>query len=267
MSRAEVPVELELPEGVVFQEYQRVQDGHGLLVSFAVEDECTCGKCGHQSRSAAQPKNTFYTCRDLDLWRQPCFLVYQPLQQRCPKCGHRQHVTPPFKRKDVGYSFRFEGEVLRRLRGSTVEQVAQELTVDAETVERIAEQQIADVRGKQVDPDRVVTDVGIDEFSLRKGHKLYVTLLWDLTDPKHPTLLGAAEGKDERAVSECLMRLSETQRSAVTTLRSDMGAAMLSAQKWLPKAQSVIDRFHVAQKLGQVADGLRKKTRGATRRA
>jgi hypothetical protein len=28
----------------------------------------------------------------------------------------------------------------------------------------------------------------------------------------------------------------------------------------LPKSQSVIDRFHVAKKLGEVADALRKKT-------
>ena len=264
MSRVEIPVAMELPEGVEFREYQRVEDGHGLLVTYVAADRFSCGRCGHEGEAPARPRNTFYTCRDLDLWGEPCFLVYQPLQQQCPRCGRRQQVTPPFKRPDVGHSFRFEGEVLRRLRGSTVEQVARELAIDAETVERIAERQIADARGKAVDPARVVVDVGIDEFSLRKGHRLYATLLWDLTDAKRPSLLAVAEGKDERAVGECLQRLSEAQRAAVTTLRSDMGAAMLSAPKWLPNAKTVIDRFHVAQKLGKAADGLRKKTPDGT---
>jgi hypothetical protein len=40
-----------------------------------------------------------------------------------------------------------------------------------------------------------------------------------------------------------------------------MGPAFLSAcAEGLPSSKSVIDRFHVAKKLGEVADALRKKT-------
>lgn len=251
-------MELELPEGAEFQEYRRIDDGHGIHVSYAAPEQCTCERCGHRGATAAAAKNTFYTCRDLDVWRTPCFLVYQPLMHRCLRCGHRQHLTPPFKRKEVGYTLRFEREVLKRLRGSTVEQVAEDLSVDAETVERIAENQIADARAKQVDPQRVIPDVGIDEFRLRKGHKLYATLLWDLSDPQRPHLLAAAQGKDEAAVQACVGRLTEAQRAAVAILCCDMGSAMLTAKKWLPNATVVIDRFHVSQKLGDVADSLRK---------
>ena len=31
---------------------------------------------------------------------------------RCPHCGHRQSLLPPFKRRDVKYTYRFEEHVL-----------------------------------------------------------------------------------------------------------------------------------------------------------
>jgi transposase len=258
MQPVEVTVELELPEGVEFVEYCRVGEGHGFHVRWTPEDEIRCSRCKQVEAVVPSTKNTFYTVRDLDLWGQPTFLVHQPLQHACSQCGHRQHLVPPFKRKDTQYSFRFEADVLRRLRGSTVSAVAQELGIDAGTVEWIVEQQIDDAQAKKVDPTRTITDVGIDEISLRKGHRLYATLLWDLTHPK-PVLLAAAQGRDEAAVQACAEKLTEKQRKEVKTVRSDRGAAMLTATKYFDQAQRVIDRFHVAKRVGEFADGLRKK--------
>ena len=42
---------------------------------------------------------------------------------------YRQHIIPPFKRKDVSYTYRFEQFVLRSLIGSTVEEVARRLGI------------------------------------------------------------------------------------------------------------------------------------------
>ena len=49
---------------------------------------------------------------------------------------------------------------------------------------------------------------------------------------------------------------------------TDMGAAFVKACGTLLKnSQSVLDRFHVAQKLGEVADTLRKKSTESTNEA
>lgn len=135
--------------------------------------------------------------------------------------------------------------------------VARDVGIDAGTVERIVEQPIADAQAKAVDPTRRITDVGIDEISLRKGHRLYATLLWDLSQPV-PELLAAAAGRDEAAVQTCAEKLTEKQRLAVKTVRSDRGAAMLTGTKYFRNAQAVIDRFHVAKRVCEFADGLRK---------
>ena len=70
-----------------------------------------------------------------------------------------------------------------------------------------------------------------------------------------------AKGRDEVAAQTCLEVLTPEQRNAVQFHHTDMGAAFLSAcAEGLKNSQSVIDRFHVAKKLGEVADALRKKT-------
>src|SRR6202043_1201435 len=142
---------------------------------------------------------------------------------RCPSCGHRQHLLPPFKRKDVSYTYRFEQHVLRLLIGGNETEAARRLGVSAETVALVVRNQLADTKAKEVDPKRVITDVGIDELSLKKRHKLYVTLLTDLTDPQRPEVLAVAPGRDEVAGRQCLSKLSEEQRRQVRTYRADMG--------------------------------------------
>ncbi len=141
---------------------------------------------------------------------------------------YRQHIIPPFKRKDVAYTYRFEQFVLRSLIGSTAEEVARRLGISAETVERIVEYSTG--RGAtDRSATRVITDIGLDELSLKKRHRLYVTLMTDLSDPERPQILAVVRGKDNAAAQKCLDLLSEEQRQQVRTHRVDMGSAYPAA--------------------------------------
>jgi len=156
------------------------------------------------------------------------------------------------------YSYRFEEYVLRMLIGSNEEEVALRLGISAETVELIVENQLKD--DQQIDPARVVKHVGMDELSLKKRHKLYVTVMTDLTDPESPKVLAVARGRDTAAALQCLGKLTPAQRAAVETHRVDMGkvyGAVCNEQ--LPKSRLVVDRFHVAKQFNDVVDELRKK--------
>ena len=66
--------------------------------------------------------------------------------------------------------------MLRLLIGSAEEEVARRLGISAEMVALIVRHQLADARAREIDPHRVITDVGIDELSLKKRHKLYATI-------------------------------------------------------------------------------------------
>ena len=67
-----------------------------------------------------------------------CFWIYQA-PSIAVRSDYGQHIIPPFKRKDVSYTYRFEQFVLRSLIGGTAEEVARRLGISAETVDRIVE--------------------------------------------------------------------------------------------------------------------------------
>jgi transposase len=264
-SPATVEIEVDVPAGVKVREYERIGTGHAFHVGWELPTNCRCETCKREAPLELIEKSKFLVIRDLDVWGQPSFFVYQEVLHRCPQCGHRQSLIPPFKRRDVKYTFRFEEHVLVRLINSTGEDVAQQLGISVETVERIVKNRIADAKGKKIDPQRKIERVGMDEISLRKGHKGYATILTDLTDLSKPEILAMAKGRDEAAGKACLDALASEQQLAVGFHHTDMGPAFLSACKEVLKnSTSVIDRFHVAKKLGEVADTLRKKTTAPT---
>jgi transposase len=255
---ASVTIEVDLPPGVEITGYDRHQDGHGFEVRWPLPEHCRCQRCGREDRAHIEFKMTPQAVRDLDVWGPPSFWIYRAPFHRCARCDYRQHIIPPFKRTDTAYTFRFEQFVLRSLIGSTAEDVARRLGISAEMVEHIVENQLAEDR--VIDPERVITDIGLDELSLKKRHRLYVTLLTDLSDPARPQILAVARGKDTAAAQKCLDRLSEEQRPQVRTHRVDMGSAYPAAcATRLKHSHAVTDRFHVAKKFNEVVDALRKK--------
>jgi len=259
MAQVEVKVKLDLPPGVELLGYERCGDGHGFEVKFPLPLYCRCEKCGAKEPANFEGKNTVYAVRDLELWGQPSFLIFQPYFHRCPRCGHRQEHFAPFKRKKVMYTYRFEEHVLRSLIGSNEEEVAQRLGISAETVALIVENQLKD--DKKIDPARVIKHVGMDELSLKKRHKLYVTVMTDLTDPKSPKVLAVARGRDTAAAEQCLGKMTPEQRAAVETHRVDMGKVYGPVcGRLLPNSRLIVDRFHVAKQFNDVVDDLRKKT-------
>jgi transposase len=255
-----ITIEVDLPPGVTITGYERQGNGHGFAVSWPLPQRCRCDYCHREDRVYLEYKDNVQVVRDLDLGGQPSFWIYRPAYHRCPWCNHRQWLIPPFKRKDTSYTYRFEEQVLRLLIGSNEEEVARRLGISAEMVALIVRNQLTDAKAKAIDPQRVITDVGIDELSLKKRHKLYATLLTDLTNPEHPEVLAVAEGRDEAAARKCLEKLAEPQRQRVRTYRADMAQAFHNAcRELLEQAKPVVDRFHVAKLFNEAIDAQRKK--------
>jgi transposase len=255
---ARVSIDIDLPPGVEITAYERHGDGHGFEVTWPWPERCSCPCCGMEDQARLEVTNRIRVVRDLDILGQPSFWIYQAVWHRCGKCTHRHDILPPFKRKDVAYTYRFEKQVLSLLIGSNEEEVGRRLGISAETVGRIIRNQLSD--DKRIDPNRVITDVGIDELSLKKRHKLYVTVLTDWSDADNPEVLAVAKGRDEAAGKACLAKLSEDQRQQVRSYRADLGPAFHKAcQDLLPKARGVADRFHVAKLFNETLDAERKK--------
>jgi transposase len=255
-----ITIDVDLPPDITITAYHRLGEAHGFEVSWPLPTRCCCDRCHREEAAHLEFPDKVHVIRDLDIWSQPSFWICQPAHHRCPHCHHRQYVIPPFRRKEVSYTYRFEQQVLRLLIGSNEEEVARRLAISAETVGLIVRNQLADAQAKQVDPQRAITDVGIDEFSLKKRHKLYATLLTDLTHPDRPEILAVAQGRDEAAARTCLEKLDEKQRQQVQTYRADMAQAFHTAcRDLLRNAKAVVDRFQVAKQFNSAVDRERGK--------
>src|SRR4029450_3480522 len=104
------------------------------------------------------------------------------------------------------------------------------------------------------------TDVVVDELSLKKRHKLYVTILTDLTNPERPEVLAVAEGRDEAAARKCLEKLGPEPLPQGRPYGAASGVAFHNACRGLlPNAQPVVDRFHVARQFNEAIDRERGK--------
>src|SRR5208283_3744022 len=90
MARITIDVDL-IPE-VEITGYQRYQDGHGLEVRWPLPARCRCEKCGHDDVAHIEFKTIPQAIRDLNLWEQPCFWIYQAPFHRCARCNYRQHI-------------------------------------------------------------------------------------------------------------------------------------------------------------------------------
>lgn len=255
---AVVEMELDVPDEVRVRGYERIAGGHAFEVDWPLPQEVTCETCNRSQKSHVRWGDKIHVIRDLDIQEQPAFFVYQPPYHTCGWCCHRQWLIPPFKRKHVTFTVRFEEQVLRMMIGSTEEEVARRLGISAEMIGQIVNHRMKDEH--RIDPDRVITDVGMDEISLKKRHKLYATILTDLTDPDQPQILAVAKGRDQAAAQKCLDQLSPAQQTQIQTHRTDMSPSFTAGcAARLPNSQQVIDRFHVAMKLGDVVDRVRKK--------
>jgi transposase len=259
---ANVTIDIDLPEGVTLTSYQRLGEAHAFEVDWAWPQHWCCPRCRHEQKARWELTGKARVVRDLDIWGQASFWTYPAAFQRCECCRHRQELIPPFKRKEVSYTYRFEQHVVRLMIGSNETEVARRLGISAETVAYIVKHQVS--ADKKVAPERIITALGMDEISLKKRHKLYVTILTDLTRPEQPEVLAVAKGRDEAAAKKCLECLTKQQREGVRSYRVDMGAAYTGVcAKLLPNAAGVIDRFHVAKLFNDAIDGERKKNHAA----
>src|SRR4051794_29742105 len=110
---ASVTIDIDLPDGIEITGYERIGEAHGFEVTWPWPESCRCQRCGHEDDDGLEIIDKVRVVRDLDIFEQASFWCYKALAFRCRRCHHRQHVLPPFKRKDTSYTYRFERHVLR----------------------------------------------------------------------------------------------------------------------------------------------------------
>jgi transposase len=102
--------------------------------------------------------------------------------------------------------------------------------------------------------------IGIDEISLKKGHKDFVTIITSYTDAGI-RILGIAAGREKAGVKDFLSCIPKRLQRSIKAVCCDMYEGYISAVKEVfgKKAAVVADRFHVAELYRKDSETLRKQ--------
>ncbi len=236
---------LDLPELKVLSQSVHA-DGCLEVHVIARTDRASCPTCTqicvkvHDTRGRAK--------RDVALREYHVRLVLYKRRFRCMKC--RRSFTEPdsvcgrYRRTTQ----RFRDDLARQASQQPISHVATQAKTGPRFIEECLESWIEAQLAKQ---GRTVSEtsqlptpyfLGIDEFACQKGHR-YETILCDL---HRRTVVEVSQGRTQDDVVKLLERLDTPD--AVKVVSMDMSACYRPAvQLCLPKAQIVVDHFHVIQ--------------------
>ena len=215
--------------------------------------EFACPRCGAaQQRVHDRMRRSW---RHLDFFQFEAWLHADVPRVSCSVCGKTTQMPVPWAREGSGFTLLFEALALSLCQGLAVREAARMLRVQDKQLWRRIDHYVGQARQQQ-DMSKV-SFVGIDETSLRKGHR-YVTVVHDLHDKR---LLFATPGKDHETIEAFALDLQAHggQRTAIAHACMDMSAAFVKGvQESLPNALVSFDRFHVVALANDAMDQVRR---------
>ena len=214
------------------------------------QETTLCPRCNHNQNTLKGEKTR--KLRMAPLGNKAAFLSLRLYRMKCKKCKHIWWPRLPFVHGKRRVTHSFESYVLNLMNFATIEHVAKFLGVSWGLVKDIHK---AHLKREYKEFDlKVLTYVGVDEFSIRKGHE-YMTIFINLETGE---IIHVVEGKSLDCVTPFMLQLKE-KAMALKAIAMDMNAAYASAvKKYLPNVDIVFDRFHVIALLNNAIDEIRR---------
>ena len=141
---------------------------------------------------------------------------------------------------------------------STIQDVAKKENLTYERVSSIINNHVPN----KIDWSKIkeIKDLGIDEISLKKGHKSFVVIISAKINSKIVVLCVLKDRKKD-TVKNFLLSIPKELAITVENVCTDMYDGFINSVKEVfgPKVNIIIDRFHVAKNYRSAIDDLRKK--------
>ncbi|MBV8540419.1 MAG: ISL3 family transposase [Pseudonocardiales bacterium] len=194
------------------------------------------------------------TWRHLDFFQHRALLHVRLPRVRCPEHGVRQ-VDVPWARPGSGFTLLFEALVCSFATVMPIAKVAA-MTGEHDTrIWRVVEHHVTAARDQLRGTG--VHRVGMEETSARKGQD-YIGIFADLDARR---VVFATEGRCAETVARFAADLATHggDPAEVTDTSSDMSTAFISGiRAHLPNARMTFDRLHLAAKLSEAIDTVRR---------
>ncbi len=251
----------------------------GMKVTrFAVEQQCEqqylhlfcehehdvalCPRCGKVMAGGYDHKDR--CVRHLDIWGMRTFVHFSQRRFECWVCGKPFTENLSWVDRKRRQTRAFEEHIYQRVQKTPRKHVALEEGLSESTVLDIFKKWAKEQTRRQSDR-HLVRVLGVDEISVRKGHKQYALVLSDL---ERRCVLDVLPNRLRDTFEEWLDNLTKEERKAIKVVSMDMWKPYRSAVRTkLSHAQIVADRFHVMKQLNHQVDLMRRALQKKAKKA
>jgi transposase len=252
---------LEIPLGIPDVKIERVEErksGDFVITVASTVVGTKCRQCG-RTIDKFHGNDREIQLRHLSILGRKTYIRIRPARYQCPYCDEGPTTTQRTSWYDRGSSQTkaYEKHILLALINGTVKDVSIKEDIGYEAVMGIIHRHI----GRKVDWDEVhrIEVLGLDEISLKKGHKDFVTLVTARTGG-NIQILAVLKDRKKSTVKGFLKTVPRRLKRQIEAVCSDMYEGFInSAKEVFGSKIIVIDRFHVAKLYRKGLEGLRKK--------
>lgn len=256
MTKTAFPIELDI-DNLEVEKVKLHRKGYYEIGVKSTLEGGTCHICG-SSITKPHGMDREKRIRHLPILGKETYLIVRLPRFQCLECHDKPTTTGrvPWHERRSPNTIPFEKQILLGLIGSTVEEVSLREGIGYEAVMGIIHRQIQ----SEVDWESIkgLEKIGLDEISLKKGHKDFVTIVSTYIDGR-VRLLAVLKDRKKDTVKDFLVRIPKNLKKTVKSVCSDIYDGFINAAKEVfgKRTRIVIDRFHVAKLYRKGLDRLR----------
>jgi transposase len=224
----------------------------------STKKEIPCHVCGKLTEPHG--KGQTVQLRHLPVFGKTTYIEITPPRGICSDCDKNPTSTQLaswYARKSP-HTKAYEKYILLSLINSTITDVSIKEGLGCQAIQAIIDRQVAtEMEWKEI---REIGLLGLDEISLKKGRRDFVTIVTSRTD-SGIRILAVLKGREKATVKAFLAKIPKNLHSTITAVCSDMYDGFVNAAKEVFAGQIpvIVDRFHVAQLYRKSLTSLRKK--------
>jgi transposase len=239
---------------ITVRSYKMEEQSITIKLDFIKETVC-CIDCEKETNNINQIRKV--KIRDMPIQGKITVLEMGRRQYYCENCQHYFTEKLDFIDFPRNITERYKKYIYERIKASTITQIAREENLTYDRVEGILKNQF---RKKEI--SSLLTRIGIDEFSHRKGKGKFATTVCDI---EGSTLLEVIDSHKQETIIKSLMKWSLEQRSVIEEVAVDMWGGFTKVVKEVfPNAKVVYDRFHVMKVINTELNKIRKQCKLTT---
>jgi transposase len=251
-------IPLDIPDVEILKVEQN-QSKDFIITVKSTKKSCRCRKCGNEATKVYCNAETILL-RHLPILGHEVYIKIVPVRYQCEYCDDKTTTTEQaswYTRRSK-FTKAYEEYLMKMLINSTLTDVSRKEDVTYDDIEGVLNRTIEN----KVDWGKFdkITILGLDEISLKKGHKDFVVIV-SAQIQGIIKILSILPDRLKETVKTFINSIPDHLKATIKIACCDMYDGYVNAVKEIfgNKVKVVIDRFHVAKNYRKCIDSVRKK--------